>query len=323
MASERFFTRAHFPIPALDPRTWRLTLAGEIDWPGRIGLVELDSRPQRSVVAVLECAGNGRRRFGRVVDGEVPWGEAAVGAAEWTGVPLRELLRDAGVRSTAAEVLFEGADGAAAGFERPIEHYCRSLPIDVALGSPDLLIATSMNGVPLEPDHGAPARLIVPDWYAMASVKWLSRIEVLDHPFEGRFQTEKYVYRHRELGEGAPVPVTRLRVKSLIVSPEESARITAGQPTIVRGRAWSGAGAIAKVEVDVGGGWETARLVPGTGPHDWTSWSWIWVPKRTGLVEIAARASDAPGYVQPERPELNDFQYGQNAVHRVRVQVLE
>jgi DMSO/TMAO reductase YedYZ molybdopterin-dependent catalytic subunit len=323
VAPERLFTRSHYPIPALDPRTWRLVLAGELEWPGSIGLGELDSRPQRSVAAVLECAGNGRRRFGTVVAGEVPWGEAAVGAAEWSGVPLRDLLRDAGVRPSTKEVLFVGADGLAAQFDRPVERYARSLPLETAMGSDDILVATSMNGVPLEAEHGAPARLLVPGWYGMASVKWLVRVEALDHAFEGRFQTDRYVFRHQALGSGETTPVRQLRVKSLIVSPTEGAEVRVGETTIVRGRAWSGSGAILRVEVDLGSGWEPAGLAPGSGPHDWTAWSKVWTPRQAGPVELRARAADEAGYTQPDAAEPNDFQYAQNAVHRVRVQAVE
>jgi DMSO/TMAO reductase YedYZ molybdopterin-dependent catalytic subunit len=322
VASERFFVRSHFPVPTLDPRTWRLTLAGEIDWPGAIGLDELDRRSQRSVVAVLECAGNGRRRFGEVVAGEVPWGDGAVGAAEWSGVPLRELLRDAGVRSTAKEVLFVGADGNPAQFDRPAERFARSLPIEAAIGSPDVLIATSMNGVPLDPEHGAPARLVVPGWYGMASVKWLRRIEVLDHPFSGRFQTERYVYGHARLGTGPTAPVTRVRVKSLILSPAPGSELKAGEPVVVRGRAWSGESAVAGVEVDLGNSWEPAGVVRGSGPFDWVAWSKVWTPHAPGEFELWARATDERGIAQPEEAEANDFQYAQNGVHRVRVRVV-
>ena len=323
VASERFFVRSHYPVPEIDPRTWRLTLSGELQWPGRFGLAELDRRPQRSVVAVLECAGNGRSRFGRVVEGEVPWGEGAVGVAEWSGVPLREILHDAGVRPSAKEIVFEGADGGGGGVDRPITRFARSLPVGVALGSPDILIATAMNGAPLDSEHGAPARLIVPGWYGMASVKWLSRIEALDHPYRGPFQTEKYVFRHAQLGGGETVPVTRLRVKSIIVSPVAFTRVPVGEPVVLRGRAWSGSDAIAKVEVDVGDGWQPARLLPSSSPYEWIAWSRIWVPRAPGPVEIAARATDGAGYTQPDVPDLNDLQYGMNAVHRVPVEVVE
>jgi DMSO/TMAO reductase YedYZ molybdopterin-dependent catalytic subunit len=323
VATERFFTRSHFPIPPVDPRTWRLTLAGDMRWPGRFGLTELDRRPQRSVVAVLECAGNSRRRFGRVADGEVPWGDGAVSVAEWTGVPLREILRDAGVHASAREIVFEGADAGGGGVDRPNVRFARSLPVDVALGSPDILIATAMNGAPLDPDHGAPARLLVPGWYGMASVKWLVRIEAIDHPFSGPFQTERYVYRRSDLPGAPTTPVSRLRVKSLIVSPREAEQVPLGTPAVIRGRAWSGSEVVAQVDVDVGDGWQPARLAPGAAPHEWVAWSKVWTPRTLGPAEIAVRATDGAGYTQPDAPEPNDFQYGFNAIHRVRVDVVD
>src|SRR3954463_7962483 len=197
------YVLTHFDIPAVDPGSWRLEIGGAVARPLDLGLEELMSRPAVTSRVLLECAGNGRARFEpRPVS--QPWLLEAVGAAEWTGTPLATLLEEAGIPADAVDVAFTGADH---GVERGVEQdYARGLPIAEAL-RPEALLVWAMNGQPLPPQHGAPLRLLVPGWYGMAQVKWLTRIEVLDRPFDG-FQNET-AYRLKVDAGDPGEPVTR------------------------------------------------------------------------------------------------------------------
>jgi DMSO/TMAO reductase YedYZ molybdopterin-dependent catalytic subunit len=168
----------HYDIPDVDPVTWALDVDGEVGRPLRLGLAELMSMPSCSVTATMECAGNGRARLHpRPVS--QPWLFEAVGTAEWTGVRVTDLLDRAGLGARALEVVFTGMDrGVESGAE---QWYQRSLPLaDVGA---DAVLAWAMNGHPLLPQHGSPLRLVVPGWYGMTNVKWLSRMTLVTEPF--------------------------------------------------------------------------------------------------------------------------------------------
>src|SRR5882724_1788916 len=188
-----FFVRNHFEQPQLDMAGYRLRIEGAVERPYELTWEELSSLPHRSLFATVECAGNGRSFLQTPVPG-VQWGAGAVGHAEWTGVPLARVLERAGVKPGAIEVLCEGADrGSEPDHPAPMQ-FGRSLPLRKAL-HPDTLLAYRMNGELLAPSHGFPLRLFVPGWYGVASVKWLRRIEVLERPFQGYYQTTKYTIR--------------------------------------------------------------------------------------------------------------------------------
>ena len=185
----------------------------------------------------------------------------------------------------------------------------------------DVLLAWAMNGQPLAPQHGAPLRLVVPGWFGMASVKWLERIELLDRAFEGYQQLTGYKYKKAE-GE-AGIPVRHVKVKSLIAPPGvadwySGRRLVEAGPTTVSGRAWS-ASPIKRVELAVDGEWRDARLEE-AHRHAWQRWSCEW-DASAGEHELACRATDAQGEVQPAQADWNIGAMGNNAVHRVRVTV--
>jgi DMSO/TMAO reductase YedYZ molybdopterin-dependent catalytic subunit len=184
----------HFDIPVLDPRSWSLQIAGNVDHSLSITLDDIRARPARTVPVTMECAGNGRARLvPRPISN--PWLVEAIGTAEWTGTPLRDVLADAGVRPDTVEMVFTGADH---GVQGDVEQdYARSLPVE-EVSRPEVLLAYEMNGRPLEPQHGAPLRLLVPGWYGMTSVKWLTRIEAVTEPFRGYQQAESYRYKQRK-----------------------------------------------------------------------------------------------------------------------------
>jgi DMSO/TMAO reductase YedYZ molybdopterin-dependent catalytic subunit len=246
----------------------------------------------------------------------------AVGTAEWTGTPLAPLLREAGVDPHATDVVFTGLDR---GVQGGVEHvYERSLALDDALRD-EVLLAYAVNGVPLPPQHGYPLRLIVPGWYGMTHVKWLSAITVTDAPTRGWQQDAAYHFRQSE--DDAGTPVTRMLPRSLVVPPgipdfySRTRFVDAGRCAL-EGRAWSGWGTIERVEVSVDGGstWAAAELDAALSPYAWTGWHFSW-EATPGEYELCCRASDAAGNVQPSEAAWNVDGYGNNAVQRVRVTV--
>ena len=314
----RFYRRSHFPIPVLDPAAWRLGVGGMVHRPLSLSLPELIRLPAETLAVTLECAGNGRALQRPPAPG-VQWGPGAVGTAEWTGPRLADVLARAGIRPGACEVIFGGADQgqAADGSPRSIR-FERSLPVRDALES-GALLAYAMNGQPLPVRHGYPLRLVVPGWYAVASVKWLTDIRVVAEPFDGFFQAVHYVYDWDRGGHGAPEPVREMQVRALITRPCAGQELPAGG-VIVRGVAWSGAAPVARVEVSVAGGpWHKARLVGAPAAHGWQQWEFLASGLRPGETTIRARAADLAGRVQPERPEWNRLGYGVNVIHEISV----
>jgi DMSO/TMAO reductase YedYZ molybdopterin-dependent catalytic subunit len=180
------------------------------------------------------------------------------------------------------------------------------------------LIAYAMNGEPLPLQHGYPVRLVVPRWYGVASVKWLTTIKLVDHPFDGYFQADKYWY---ESDEAAREPVTLQRVRALITDPVDNEQLPTGQTTI-RGVAWSGAAPIARVEVSINDGpWQEARLLGDRQRHRWQRWELLTQLDSPGQTSIRARATDLTGRCQPDVPEWNRLGYGNNAVQQVFVSI--
>jgi DMSO/TMAO reductase YedYZ molybdopterin-dependent catalytic subunit len=243
-----------------------------------------------------------------------------VSTAEWSGVPLSDILDRAGVRSSAREVRFRGADGGEVDNKRGTIRFERSLPVDQARSS-DAILAYAMNGEPLPIQHGFPLRLVVPGWYGVASVKWLTEIELTDQPFEGHYQTEKYVYYWNRDGKETREPVTLQRVRALITEPAPGQEAAPGE-LVVRGVAWSGAAPIAKVEVSVNGGdWREAQLVGERKRHSWQWWELVARFDQPGQVTLRARATDLAGRTQPERAEWNKLGYGNNGIHEVTARI--
>jgi DMSO/TMAO reductase YedYZ molybdopterin-dependent catalytic subunit len=320
MPNARFYVRNHFQIPDLDPAAARLTVGGLVERPLSLTVRDLQNMRSESAIVTLECAGNGRTFFHPRVDGE-KWQLGAVSTAEWTGVPLTEILDRAGARRDAREVLFRGADGGEVpGRAAPIR-FERSLGVDHARDA-GVLIAYAMNGEPLPLQHGYPMRLIVPGWYAVASVKWLTDIELIDRPFDGHYQLEKYWYEW-ERGDGVVrEPVTLQQVRALITEPSPAQESRCGEVAI-RGVAWSGAAPIARVDVSVGGGpWQEARMVSDRKRHSWQWWELIARVETPGVVVLRARATDLAGRTQPEQAEWNRLGYGNNSIQQVAVSVL-
>jgi sulfane dehydrogenase subunit SoxC len=313
------YVLTHFDIPDLDAGSWHLRISGAVERALELSMAALRKDPAITVPVTLECAGNGRSLLSPRPMSQ-PWIQEGVGTAHWTGVPLAYLLGKAGVLQNAVEVVFTGAD---AGVQGGVpHHYARSLPIREALRA-DVGLAYTMNGAELPPQHGYPLRLVVPGWYGMASVKWLESIEVVTTPFTGYQQ--QVAYRYQDSADDAGIPVSRIRVRSLMVPPGvpdffTRNRILAPGPVLLQGRAWSGEGAVTGVEVGIDGTWLPAQLDKPAGGFAWRKWTLPWVAD-PGVHILSCRATDATGATQPLEQNWNYQGMGNNMVQQVSVTV--
>jgi DMSO/TMAO reductase YedYZ molybdopterin-dependent catalytic subunit len=314
----------HYDIPAIEARDWRLRVDGQVRRPFDLDLAALRALPARTVRVTMECAGNGRARLDPRPISQ-PWLVEAVGTAEWTGVPLRDVLADVGVDPSAVDVIFTGADH---GIERGVEQdYQRSLPIAEAMRE-DVVLAYEMNGETLPPQHGFPVRLVVPGWYGMAHVKWLTGVTITDARFTGFQQDVAYRLRRRPDEPGDPV--TRIGPRSLMVPPGfpdfmSRTRVVRPGPVPLEGRAWSGRAPVDRVEVsvDAGKSWNLADLEP-PGEHRWAwrRWRHTW-QTAPGHHVLAVRATTTDGETQPVDQDWNRGGFANNAVHQVTVDCLD
>jgi sulfane dehydrogenase subunit SoxC len=307
----------HYDIPAVDPDAFRLEIAGAVERPLTLSLDAIRTRARIAEPVTFECAGNGRALLEpRPVS--QPWLTEAVGTAEWGGTALKPLLEEAGPSPDAVELLFSALDS---GIEGGVpQAYERAMPIAEVEHA---LLAYEMNGAPLPPQHGYPLRLVLPGWYGMQNVKWLTRITVLEEPFTG-FQNA-VGYRMYD-ADGVPgEPLTRMLPRSLTVPPGVPEFMTRERhvepgPVTLTGRAWSGHAPIERVEVstDDGATFDAAVLDPPLGEHAWRGWRFEW-DAREGEHVIASRATDAAGNTQPLDMPWNLKGYANNAVERIRV----
>jgi DMSO/TMAO reductase YedYZ molybdopterin-dependent catalytic subunit len=300
--AESFYVRTHFPIPKIDKNRWRLRIEGEVEKPFEITFDDFLKLDSQKIPVTLECAGNNRNFLEPKVKG-VPWGLGAVGNAEWTGVPLSILLDRARVKSTAHEVILEGADGGT--LEDPKRpagdlRFARSIPL--AKARADVLLAYKMNDADLTAEHGFPLRAIVPGWYAMASIKWLQRIIVTDKPFTGYYQTLDYAYWKRRGDLAELVPLAEVQIKAEIAQPVEGEVVAPNSIVRVHGAAWTGEGDITKVELSTDGGasWSETKLIDKPIRNAWRLWEFEWhTPAAAGKPILVARATDSRGRTQP------------------------
>src|ERR1700742_2281466 len=350
---EKFFVRNHTVTEAIEPLRYRLKVFGSglKDPNGRsFTLSELRKMPSETRTAFMECAGNGRSFFGSQQRTPAPgsaWKLGAVGVAQWHGVPLREVLERAGIKSSAVDVMPQGLDSEVITNGVNEGHVRRPLPVAKALD--DALLAYGMNGKGLPPDHGAPLRLVVPGWVGVASTKWLGQIEDADEPLYSPRNTTQYRMIGPEYPADSP-PLTKQAVKSAFELPMPAA-LPAGKTIRLHGRSWSGSGTIKRVEIypeavstSVGpayaaaptgsGGsprsgssgptpeaWRPAKLQSPNLPQAWVRWSFDWTPPGPGAYPLRARATDQTGQKQPEPVPFNKNGYLFWAVVRHPVQV--
>jgi sulfite oxidase len=293
---------------------------GEVLRPLRLTLAELKQLPSSTVTCVLECSGNGRSLYRPRIPG-VPWGHGAVGNARWTGVRVRDLLERAGVKPGARHLQAAGTDEPPPGTPQ----FLRSIPLEKTVA--DAILAYEMNGEPLPPLHGSPARLVVPGWAGQHWMKWVGKLSPRAEEATGFFMDTDYCYPVRPGAPGVPIepgdmrPITELFVKSQITQAPERARV--GVEVTIRGLAWSGAPDVAKVEVsdDDGATWTTADLDPEHDLYAWRLWSFPWTPRRAGRAQLHARATDSRGSVQPREAMWNPGGYLHNGWHSVEIGV--
>ena len=320
---ERFFVRTHVPAPRVDLNDWRLKVDGDVATPLTLTIDDVRRLPAVELVSVLECAGNGRGFYEPSMPG-LQWASGAVGNGRWRGVRLADILKRAGVKESAQEVLFNGADvplGTMPDFQR-------SIPITKALDARTIL-AYEMNGETLPMKHGFPLRAVAPGWAGDCWVKWVTSISVLNRPHDGFWMARAYRHPGKAVAPGAVIPpermqpVTSLRVKSVIATPLTGAQVVVGKPVTIRGVAWSGdAGPVAAVDVSIDGGrsWKPATLQRDQRTQfGWRQWDYGWTPPREAYHTILARARDAAGNTQPFDQEWNPSGYGWNVIPRVGV----
>jgi sulfite oxidase len=327
--TNNFFVRNNAIMPSsIDVGKWELRIAGEVRKPVTINFRDLNALPKRSVTNTMECAGNGRAFYDPRIGG-VPWRKGAVGNARFEGPRLRDLLRLAGLKPSAHHVAFAGLDTAPEGAER----FIRSIPLEKALDE-NSLVATHMNGAPLTMPHGFPARALIPGWIGSASIKWLQEITVLDREYTGAYMDPGYRVPAEQLPSHSPsdhadkkrtLPLTSLRLKSIIAKPDENAviNLSGGRSVSVRGAAWGGEKPIASVEISSDGGrtWQAAVLGPDHARYAWRMWEYEWKPPSPGSYELVSRARDIAGNRQPVKPAWNAGGYLWNGMDRITVQV--
>ncbi|HEX2386894.1 MAG TPA: molybdopterin-dependent oxidoreductase [Candidatus Binatia bacterium] len=308
--NELFFVRNHTRTPVLDAKTWRLKVEGSgVQKPVELTYDDILSLPSVSVTRYIECAGNGRSFFdaayGKKADG-TQWKLGAIGVAEWTGVPLAEVLNRAGIKKSARDVMPEGLDDL---------KVRRPLPAAKALQD-DTLLVYAMNGQTLPPDHGFPLRALVPGWIGVANVKWLGRIEVSEEALFSNWNTETYVLigpDYKAVPPGKGPALSNQDLKSAVELPW-GGEIAAAR-RLVRGRSWSPFGKITKVEyrLDQEKQWRVARLREPNIAAAWVRWDFEWEPA-PGKHTISVRATDEKGNMQPQSIPFNQQGYLYNAV---------
>ena len=318
-----FYVRTHFPIPKIDKNKWRLRIEGEVEKSFEINFDKLIKLESRKIPATLECAGNNRSFLEPKVKG-VQWSLGGVGNAEWTGVPLSILLDRAEVKSTAREIILEGADRGKPEDPKspPGEmNFARSIPMKKAS---DVLLAYKMNDVDLPAENGFPVRAVVPGWYAVASVKWLQRIIVIDKIFNGYYQTLDYSFWKRRGDTAELVPLSEMQIKAEIARPSQGETVPANSNVRVHGTGWTGDGEIMKVEIssDDGATWNEAKLLGESKPNSWRLWEFNWkTPARAGKATLVARATDSNGRTQPIERDPDRGTYMINHLLPIEVEV--
>jgi sulfane dehydrogenase subunit SoxC len=319
------YVLSHFNVPLLDPVSYRLRVGGAVRSPQILSMRELKALDSVEQPTLMECAGNGRNALNpRTIYISTPWFQEAIGTFDYKGVPLNKVLDLAKVKGSAVEVVFTGADK---GIEKLIpQHYQRSLPIDVAMQD-DVLLAFAQNGRRLRREHGGPLRLVVPNYYGMASVKWVTNIDLVTKPFEGYQQKLSYRYTQIDPFIDPGQPVTLIAVRAAMQPPglpdsDTGARwVKPGKNTIV-GKAWSGAGTIRRVEFSIDDGitWANAKLGSQISEQSWTNWSFDWTAT-PGLYVLSCRATDSAGNVQPLEGDWNYLGMAVNPVEKWRTVV--
>ena len=297
---DQFFTTQHYGHPTIDPTTFKLKVSGLVDRPLALSLDDLRKLGSTEFVAGFECSGNRRPLQGLSSNGR------------WTGLPLKTVLDRAGVKAQAREIVFFGADKGEEEVEFRTQKFTveqqfgRSLSKDQALG-PEPFLAYALNGEPLSRHQGAPLRLLMPGWYGVANVKWLSQIHAQEEEYLGKYQARWYRSLKGEMIDGQlmwkEAAITRMQLKSFI------ARVTTdGKRHKVLGVVLNDGTAIKGVEVKVDEGpWQPAVMDPATrGKYSWKIFTYEWTGATPGEHTVVSRVTDVTGRVQPTEKDLEN-----------------
>src|ERR1043166_347178 len=299
---DQFFTTQHYGHPAIDPAAFRLKITGLVDHPQSLSLEQLKAIGRDELPVAFECSGNGRGRI-----------QGFASNGRWTGGPLKKVLKSAGLKDNGYEIVFFGADHG----EEETDFRQQKIKLDQAFGrslrrekalSDDPMLAYALNGEPLTKHQGAPLRLIVPGWYGVAQVKWLSHIHVQEDPFLGKYQSRWYRTMYEQKIDGETVwnetAVTHMRLKSVV------ARVTKeGGAHKVFGFVLNDGTPIKAVEVKIdNGSWQPATIQTPAGKFAGKYFTYTWNGATPGEHTVVSRATDRDGYVQPEAlPEKKTF----------------
>ncbi|MEA2872059.1 MAG: sulfite oxidase [Hyphomicrobiales bacterium] len=330
--TEKFYIRNNGQIPdeAKDPDAWKIVIDGSVETAIEITLGELKKKYKAVTYRmVLECGGNGRSAFSPPARGN-QWTNGGAGCAEWTGVALADVLKDAKPKSSAIYTAHYAADLHLSG-DATKPTISRGVRLPKAMEE-HTLIVWGMNGQPLPNIHGGPVRLIVPGWAGSASQKWLTKITLIDKEHDGPGMTE-FSYRvpikpmiPGEKGDPKNFKVLEsMPVRSIVTSPANGTQIAAGTKELqLRGAAWAGDLTVKQVDVstDFGATWQKASLGQPKNKFDWQRWTATVKLPSDGYFEIWVRATDSEGVMQPHQAGFwNPQGYGGNAMHRIAVLV--
>lgn len=308
-----FFTVGHYGIPKVDTAAWKLSATGLVGQPMTLGLDDIKRRPRVERTLTFECSGN----QAGIIHG-------MVGNAAWGGTSLRGLLQDLAPAAAAKEVIFWAADSGEETIRnnKYVQSFGRSLSLDEAMKA-DAILAWEMNGQPLSVVHGAPLRLVVPGYYGICNVKWLTGIELSDTRLMNRFMGRDYVtIKGRQVGdhvEWLETSVTKMHVKSVVA---RVTRTTGTDRFKVFGAAWSDGTPLKSVEVQLDEGpWQPAKLEPQSNPYAWTFWTLDTTGLSAGDHTVVSRATDTTGREQPVSLELKKTYWEDNAQFRRKIKV--
>jgi DMSO/TMAO reductase YedYZ molybdopterin-dependent catalytic subunit len=315
-----FFKRnqGQFMDSPIELSDWTLTLDGLVQKALKLTFTDIRRLPKVEIANTLECSGNSRSLLEKKASGN-PWTVGGVGNAIWGGIWLKELISQAGLKSTAKHVSFEG-------FDKPLGKagikFIRSIPIEKAIDS--TLLAYEMNGEPLPIEHGYPLRAIALGWTGANCVKWLQKVKVLEQPHEGFFMDKVYrVFQKGEDPKNGKI-IESIDVKSIIVEPLKNETLAVGTVPI-RGLAYAGEVGIDHVEVSVDDGltWAAAQFIGPNENYAWRHWEYLWNVDRPGNYTILTRATDNNGIRQPETARWNVLGYGNNGIreHAIEIEI--
>ncbi len=295
--NESLFSVSHYGTPTVDAAKWRLELGGLVKKPATFTLDDIKKLRRKKVTATLECSGNSSSTGFM----------GAVGNIVWTGTPLAPLLQAAQPYARGIEAVIYGADEKIEKIREKdyLQNFARSLSLADILNRDDIILAYEMNGVPLDTGHGAPLRLIVPGWFGIAWVKWLTHIEILDRRFMGKWMAREYVTIRGEEKDDKTTwretSVGPMRLKSMCA---RAVKLSDGTIRL-SGAAWNDGTPLRSVEVKVDSGpWFAAKLDRRQqAKYSWTFWSYDWKSPAPGEHTIVSRATDTDDRTQPAADE--------------------